>query len=267
MSHRGARPLRRVLQMTQEMWDREDTRPAVREAFQRALDCGTPALGAEVFASENDERVVYHTCKSRACPSCGQRATVAWQRDLWRELPDAPYAHICLTMPDVLWPLFRRNRDLLHDLPVLGAEVLQILARRRHGVRLMIVVIPHSFGRALNFNCHLHILVSQGGLTEDATEWRSCAQFDREAVMRMWRYAVIEYLREAARVGILDTDLPTTKPMIAFTVPSPGSISVDCSVPQFGAGTYMGRKHLKLRRQRWQCMTNTIGRPSGRAER
>ena len=28
-------------------------------------------------------------------------------------------------MPDVLWPLFQRNRHLLHDLPVLGAQVLR----------------------------------------------------------------------------------------------------------------------------------------------
>jgi len=32
-------------------------------------------------------------------------------------------------MPDVLWPLFQRNRHLLHDLPVLGAHVLQQWAR------------------------------------------------------------------------------------------------------------------------------------------
>ena len=65
-------------------------------------------------------------------------------------------------MPDVLWPLFRRNRHLLHDLPVLGAQVLQQWARQKYGIRLMIVVIPHTFGRHLNFNCHLHILVSEG---------------------------------------------------------------------------------------------------------
>ena len=63
-------------------------------------------------------------------------------------------------MPDVLWPVFQRNRHLLHDLPVLGAQVLQQWARRKYGSRLMIVVIPHTFGRHLNFNCHLHILVS-----------------------------------------------------------------------------------------------------------
>ena len=57
-------------------------------AFAKVVDCGTKALGAEVFASDREERVVYHTCKSRACPSCGYQVTRAWQRDQWRELPD-----------------------------------------------------------------------------------------------------------------------------------------------------------------------------------
>ena len=202
-----ARPLRDVLAMHRDEWDRDGTRPSVREAFGKVVDCGTEALGAEVFASDSEERVVFHTCKSRACPSCGYQATRAWQRDQWRELPDVPYAHVCLTMPDVLWPLFRRNRHLLHDLPVLGAQVLRQWAQQRYGIRLMIVVIPHTFGRHLNFNCHLHILVSEGGLTEDGASWRPRAPLDRKALMPMWRYAVITLLREAARVGVLDTDL------------------------------------------------------------
>jgi hypothetical protein len=52
------------LEMHRAVWDRDDTRPAVREAFAKAVDCGTEALGAEVFASDSEERVVYHTCKS-----------------------------------------------------------------------------------------------------------------------------------------------------------------------------------------------------------
>ena len=207
MAHGNTQPLKRVLETNRDVWDREDTRPSVREAFAKVIDCGTEALGAEVFASENEERVVYHTCKSRACPSCGHQATRAWQRDQWRELPDVPYAHVSLTMPDVLWPLFRRNRHLLHDLPVLGAQVLQQWARQKYGIRLIIVVIPHTFGRHLNFNCHLHILVSEGGLREDGTAWRRRAPLDRKALMPMWRYAVITLLREAARVGVLDTDM------------------------------------------------------------
>ena len=71
----------------------------------------------------------------------------------------------------------------------------------------MIVVIPHTFGRHLNFNCHLHILVSEGGLREDGAGWCKRASLDRKALMPMWRYAVITLLREAARGGVLVTDL------------------------------------------------------------
>ena len=208
MTSARPRPLRQVLEMHRKVWDCDETRPAVREAFSKVIDCGTEALGAEVFASDREERVVYHTCKSRACPSCGYQATRAWQRNQWRELPDIPYAHVVLTMPDVLWPLFQQNRHLLHNLPVLGAQVLQQWARQKYGIRLMIVVIPHTFGRHLNFNCHLHILVSEGGLSEDGARWHESASFDREALMRMWRYAVITLLRGAARRGVLDTDMP-----------------------------------------------------------
>ena len=104
--------------------------------------------------------------------------------------------------------VFRHNRHLLHDLPVLGAQVLQQWARQKYGIRLMIVVIPHTFGRHLNFNCHLHILVSEGGLREDGTAWRARARLDKKAMMPMWRYAVITLLREAARAGVLETDMP-----------------------------------------------------------
>ena len=75
-------------------------------------------------------------------------------------------------------------------------------------ISLRIVVIPHTFGRRLNFNCHLHILVSEGGLREDGTASRARARLDKKALMPMWRYAVITLLREAARAGVLETDMP-----------------------------------------------------------
>jgi len=37
---------------------------------------------------------------------------------------------------------------------------------RRSAPRRVIVVFPHTFGRHLNFNCYLHMLVSEGGWRE-----------------------------------------------------------------------------------------------------
>ena len=200
-------PLRALLTAHQGIWDQDDFRSSVRTEFQKVMMCGTEALGAEVFAFGDEERVVPHTCKSRACPSCGYRATRAWQREQWADLPEIPYVHLSLTMPDHLWPLFQQNRHLLHDLPAVGAIVLQQWARARYGVRLIIVVVQHTFGGYLNFNCHLHILVSEGGRRENGSGWSAKCEIDRNALMEMWRDAVIALLEEAADADVLDLEM------------------------------------------------------------
>jgi Putative transposase len=75
------------------------------------------------------------------------------------------------------------------------------------GTRHLLLVIPHTFGRHLNFNCHLHILISDGGLSVDGRRWRDRCSFDRALVMRAWRYAVISYTKAAAVAGLLRSDL------------------------------------------------------------
>src|ERR1700736_2821281 len=190
---RDEQPLRRILAGTQGYWDRPETRPAVRENFEKMINCRTAALGAEVFASGTEEKLVFHTCKSRSCPSCGHRATELWQREQWTVLPDIPYAGINFTMPRELWPIFKQNRQLLQDLAALGAGVIQQWAKAKYWVRLLIMVVQHTFGRRLNFNSHLHILVSTGGLRESEGCWITPLRFDKDALMHMWRFAVITY--------------------------------------------------------------------------
>ena len=111
-------PLKQILAQTHSHWDHDGTRPALRQAFKKAMQCRTATLGAEVYASRNQQRIVYHTCKSRACPSCGYRATVQWQRERWAALPDGSYKGLTFTMPDVLWRLFRDNQPLVLASPI-----------------------------------------------------------------------------------------------------------------------------------------------------
>jgi hypothetical protein len=204
-------PLKQILISTRRTWDNPDSRPAVRHNFDQVTKCGTPALGAEVFSSQTEKKFVFHTCKVRPCPSCGNRATIQWQREQWCSLPNVPYVSIVVTMPDVLWPIFRRNRHLLHDLPTLGAAVIQQWAKIKRGVRAAIMAIPHTFGGRLNFNSHLHILVSAGGLQESDGQWVNTSVFDRakdkHKLMYMWRLAVITYLRSSLEAGVLKSDL------------------------------------------------------------
>lgn len=200
-------PLKQILIDTQDYWHHPGTRPAVSENFSRVINCRTPALGAEVFASASEEKLVYHTCESRACPSCGHRAALLWQREQWAALPEIRYAGITLTMPKVLWSIFQQNRHLLHDLPSLGAAVIQQWVKVKFGASVLIMVIPHTFGARLNFNSHLHILVSAGGLNASDRAWTPRLYFDRKKLMPMWRFAVITFLREALKAGVLTSNV------------------------------------------------------------
>jgi hypothetical protein len=196
--------LRKILELTRTEWDHAAMRPAVRKNFRRVCDCRTPALGAEVYASTTGEKVFYHTCKSKCCPSCGNRGTQLWQREQWLVLPDIPFVGIVLTMPDTFWPIFRTHRDLQHDLPGLGAAALIHWAWRRYRVRLCIMVVQHTFGGRLNHNPHLHLMLSAGGLDPEQSRWDESIKYDHDEIMAIWRFAVMSYLEKAHRRGLLD---------------------------------------------------------------
>jgi hypothetical protein len=200
-------PLKTILSQTRPYWDRYATRPAIRQVFGKALQCRTVELGAEVYSSENQELILYHTCKSRACPSCGYRANVQWLRERWAALPNALYKGITFTMPDVLWPLFRENPPLAKALSPLAAEVIQARLSVKNGLRVGVIAILHTFKGELQFNSHVHTMVTGGGLRGSSDIWVSCVYHNRDLLMKSWRKAVIALLRAALRAGQLGTEL------------------------------------------------------------
>jgi len=96
-----------------------------------------------------------------------------WPRleEMDASLTDIAYAGVVFTMPRELWGIFRGNRHLLHDLPVLGASVIQHWVKTKYNANVLVMVVPHTFGGDLKFNTHLHILVSAGGLVEAKGRW------------------------------------------------------------------------------------------------
>jgi len=199
--------LRKVLSQGRPHWERGEMRSAVRKVFGKALQCRTAELGAEVYSSEHQELVLYHTCKSRACPSCGYRATEQWLRERWAALPDGLYKGITFTMPDLLWPFFGDNPLLARALSALAAEVIQARVSTAFGLRVGVIAILHTFNGKLEFNTHVHAMVTGGGLQGSSNIWVSRVYYQRDALMEAWRKAVIALLRAALQAGQLRTEL------------------------------------------------------------
>jgi hypothetical protein len=137
------------------------------------------------------------------CPGCEQRNNQQWLRDRQADLPDIGYSHVTFTTPDVLWNTFKDNPHLLRDLPTIGAQAIKRWVSYRYGVRPLVLVVPHTFGRDLKFNSHLHALVSQGGVNILTGRWVSISQINSEGLMKLWRYGVITYLRAAYRANLI----------------------------------------------------------------
>ena len=61
----------------------------IRDNLRKVIECGTIALGAEVYASQTESKLVFHTCKSRFCTSCNLldrlRVMATLQQWLWDE--------------------------------------------------------------------------------------------------------------------------------------------------------------------------------------
>lgn len=200
--------LKQILCLTKCSWDRIDTRPSVRAEFKRALRCRTLELGAEVYASETAELIVCHTCKSRSCSSCGHRHTIQWQRERYMALPDIPYKAITFTMPDLLWPFFRDNPQLTASLPALAARIMQTHAIARSGLQVGVIAMLHTFNGKLEFNSHVHAMVTAGGLDRCSNSWVTSIYYQRERLIGSWRRAVIKLLRAALDAGMLILHLP-----------------------------------------------------------
>jgi hypothetical protein len=60
--------------------------------------------------------------------------------------------------------------------------------------------LPH-LRQPLNFNAHLHILVTTVGLDKTGRRQVSDIRFPRDAILRKWRYSLLDYLTTALEAG------------------------------------------------------------------
>jgi hypothetical protein len=74
-------------------------------------------------------------------------------------------------------------------------------------MRMGIIVVLHTFGADLKWHPHVHLLVTEGGLSLDGTRWVEPYNLgwlmQHDALKKMWRYHVIRAFRAAHRGGEL----------------------------------------------------------------
>jgi len=147
-------------------------RPAIVTCIIKLLSCRSKTRGYLEYHCSNPNcphvKYVTFTCKSKACSSCGKKATEIWIDKQNHILPNTSWQHITFTMPCELWSFFWLNRKLLNKIPSIAANCLLTLSKKK-GILPAIFAAIHTFGRDLKKNVHMHISTTAGGLSDDLT--------------------------------------------------------------------------------------------------
>jgi len=141
--------------------------PEQYKAVQAIRSCRTAALGIDIYACPvcGETTEVYHNCKNRFCPTCSWRDTVRWAEKIKRNMLKMPHRHVVFTIPHQLNPLIKRNEFTLLNMQMqASAETLKDWMEYKYGLRPGIISVLHTFGEPKNFHCHVHMILSWGGI-------------------------------------------------------------------------------------------------------
>lgn len=173
-------------------------RTGILICITKLLSCRNIVRGYHHYRCENTACIhikrIAHTCKCKACSSCGKKATELWIAKQNGILPNTEWQHITFTMPDVFWDFFWLNRRLLNEVGKIAAHAVLAIAKTK-GVTPAIFIAIHTFGRDLKRNVHIHLSTTRGGITVDLSEWQKL-YFDETRLMRIWRYEIIKMFRK-----------------------------------------------------------------------
>jgi hypothetical protein len=146
------------------------------KAFKAICDCRTAAMGGHLNNCNQcgHEQVSYNSCRNRHCNKCQYTKQLVWVDKLQGNLPVCRYFHSVFTIPAELHKLFYINqRVCYHLLFKATAQTLSKVGRNPQflGADTGAVSVLHTWGQALTYHPHIHMLIPAGGLSEGGEEW------------------------------------------------------------------------------------------------
>ena len=192
-------------QLFQDGWDdfkkRYPRYEAVDEVVQKMLGCGEFENGyAEYICPEcfGEKRVPF-SCKSSFCLSCAKTYTTNWVETVQHMLHEGVnYRHLVLTVPEGLRVWFYRYPAELYDgLMKIAAPMMNDVVSTAKGraLELGYIVVLQTAGRAGNYNPHLHIIMTGGGLDEQE-QWLELGYLPYSILHQKWQYYLLGMVKE-----------------------------------------------------------------------
>ena len=172
-------------------------RPVVRKEVEKFHHCGDPKQGFKLFVCEgcNDVKIVAYRCRSRFCTSCSCGEAEEWSRVLSHDAYQVLHRHVIFTIDEELRSVFAKHRFLLKDLMDRSVKLIQDFFERKGKVIPGVIAGLHTFGAKAQFNPHVHMMVTMGGMTAKG-EWKQYDFLPFEMLRKQWQTVVLKMIRE-----------------------------------------------------------------------
>ena len=170
---------------------------SIVENVEKMLNCRNPSGGYAEYICPCcfEKKKVPFTCKCRFCTSCGKRYIEEWVEKTVNNIFDVPHRHIVFTIPQELREIIFNDRSLLKVLLDCAAKTaLEVLQIRGSNAVPGIIAIVHTFGGDLKFNPHVHMLITEGGLTSD-NQWDDIPFLPYALLRKKWQYHLLTELK------------------------------------------------------------------------
>lgn len=178
-------------------------RQVVIDNVDKMINCGDPAFGGAMYVCPhcgNMKFVAFH-CKSRFCPSCGVKYSQERASSISFKLIHCIHRHCVFTIDEDLRHFFLEDRSLLN---CLFLAVRSVFLRMFHNMNQFKNFVPgfvcvlHTFGRPLEWNPHIHCLITEGGFSDDGF-WRVVKHFNYTFLRKSFQTALLNELEK--RIG------------------------------------------------------------------
>ena len=161
------------------------------------IGCGDPSNGyAEYVCPQcGNKKKVPFTCKSRFCTSCGKVYIDKWVEKTVSNIFDVPHRHLIFTIPQELRKIIFNDRKLIKVMmDCASRSALEVLQSRGIDAVPGMLVIVHTFGRDLKFNAHVHMLITEGGLTSN-NQWVEIPFLPYGLPRNKWQYYLLTEIK------------------------------------------------------------------------
>ena len=173
-------------------------RHIITHTIERFLLCGDPREGIARYECPRCSKsiAVSFSCKTRLfCPSCHGKKILLWLEAIRTEvLLPVPHRFWTFSIPKMLRPYFMRNRKLL-SLLVSSANnaLVKSLADGNlpKGIRPGIIGLIQTHSDSLDWNCHLHLIVTNGLVDytdPELPKFKRCKYWEIKIIAEIFRY-------------------------------------------------------------------------------